>query len=192
MEKIGLFGGTFNPIHIGHLILAQTVLEKIRLDRIMFIPCRIPALKQVSFLAPDQDRLNMLKLATEYESRFFVSDIELKREGISYTIDTIKELFSEDKEFFLILGEDNIKDFKNWKEPEEIVRLVKLIIVNRGGYENNIPASIYEKEVIKCKIPNIEISSTTIRDRIANNLTIKNFVPDSVYKYILDNKLYRR
>lgn len=192
MKKIGIFGGTFNPIHNGHLILAQIVLEKYNPDEFHFIPCKIPALKNSESLVEGFHRLNMIKSVIKYEPRFILSDIELKRGGKSFTIDTLLELKSKDNELNLIIGEDNIKDFNKWKNPEKILELAKLIVVNRGGYENQIPVQILSKEISVCRIPNIEISSSEIRRRIEQNLSIRYFVPDEVFSYIALNNLYKK
>lgn len=189
--KIGILGGSFNPVHIGHLILARTVLEEIRLDKIIFIPCYIQPLKSSREFAFPEHRLEMLRLALEGNDSFEISDIEIKRKGKSYTVDTLKILKKTYDDLFFIIGIDNLREFHKWKEPDKILRLAKLIVTNRGGIDQKIPKRIRRKEIITCKIPNIEISSSYIRERIREGKSIKFLVPDNVEKYILINNLYK-
>ncbi len=191
MKKIGLLGGSFNPIHIGHLILANTVLESLQLDFIIFIPCNIQPLKPESSLIDANARLEMIKLAIENNNKFSVSDIEINRGGKSYTIETIKYFKNLYDDLYFIIGADNIKDFDNWKDPDDIILLAKIVVTNRGGIKFSLPQKLRDKEVLVIKIPNIEISSTDIRERIKNNKSIKYFVPEKVEEFILNNNLYK-
>ena len=123
--KIGLFGGTFDPIHVGHLIIAETIFSDFLLDRIFFIPTAVPPHKNSDSVSPTDRRLEMVKLAVEDRSGFDVSDTELQRGGVSYTIDTIRWFQNSESlkggSFFLIIGSDSLYDIKNWKHPEEIL-----------------------------------------------------------------------
>jgi nicotinate-nucleotide adenylyltransferase len=190
MEKIAILGGSFNPIHIGHLILANTVCEEFNLDKIIFVPCYIQPLKSNKDFASAEDRLAMIKLAIQNNPKFELSDIEIKRKGKSYTVDTLKYFKQKYDDLYFVIGADNIKDFHRWKEPDTILKLTKLIVTNRGGIEKKIPQRLRGKKIFVCKIPDIEISSTLIRNNIRSNKSIKYLVPEKVEKYIIKNKLY--
>jgi nicotinate-nucleotide adenylyltransferase len=166
---VGIYGGTFDPVHVGHIITAQRVLEKRKLDKIIFIPAYISPLKTDKKYAPPEHRLNMLKLGLEETDNFITSDIELKRKNISYTIDTLKELKKTYDEIELIIGYDNLLVFHKWHKPDEILELCKLVVLHRK----------------------VEISSTEIRERIENNLPIDFLVPLKVKEYIYNNGLYK-
>jgi len=184
--KIGILGGSFNPPHIGHMILAEFVKEHLNLDRIIFIPCNIPPHKSKREIVPGKHRLRMLELALKGRKGYLVSDLELKRGGISYTVDTLKILkkkYSKGK-LFLIIGSDLYQDFSTWYKPEEIKKLVKLVVVVRTLLKKK------GKNIIFLKMPKIEISSSLIRERLKKGLSIRWFVPEEVRKYILRNKLY--
>jgi nicotinate-nucleotide adenylyltransferase len=190
MEKIAILGGSFNPIHIGHLILANTVCEEFNLDKIIFVPCYIQPLKSNKDFASAEDRLAMIKLAIQNNPKFELSDIEIKRKGKSYTVDTLKYFKQKYDDLYFVIGADNIKDFHRWKEPDTILKLAKLIVTNRGGIEQKIPKRLRGKKIFVCKIPDIEISSTLIRNNTRSNKSIKYLVPEKVEKYIIKNKLY--
>lgn len=191
MRKVCIIGGSFNPIHIGHLILANTVLEKLNLDEMIFVPCYIQPLKGDKDFAEANHRLEMIKLAISNNPKFSVSDIEIKRKGKSYTVDTLKFFKKRYDNLYFVIGADNIRDFHKWKEPDTIINLAKLIVTNRGGFDVRIPQKIRGKKILPCTIPQIEISSTMIRKKIRNNQSIKYFVPESVEYYIYTNNLYK-
>ncbi len=190
MKKIGILGGSFNPVHLGHLILANTVLEKFQLDQILFIPCYLQPLKSRDNFATAEDRLKMLSLSIKGNKKFKISKIELNRKGKSFTVDTLRELSNDKNDYYFIIGADNLKDFYNWKEPREILRLAKMIVTNRGGIQKKIPKKIFNKKIMECKIPNIEISSTEIRNFVASKRSIKYFVSREVENFIYKKKLY--
>ncbi len=193
--KIGIFGGTFNPPHIGHLIVAEYIREEAKLDKVIFIPCSTPPHKQdknyLSRIASPEHRFEMVKIAIKGNPYFEVSDIEIKRGGISYTIDTINQLIEKFKndEFYLLIGADQFKEFHTWRSPYEIVKKVKLIVFNRPNYI--IPDTEFSKFAEFITVPNIEISASSIRKRIKDGKSIKYLVPDEVEKYIYANGLYR-
>lgn len=176
-QKIGLFGGSFNPIHHGHLIIAQRALEEYKLDYICFIPCFNPPkdYKDSKNFADSKHRLNMLYHATNQVRKFYFSDMEINRKGITYTIDTV-ECFKDwnpESELYFICGDDAYKTLNTWKEYKQIRKLIKKFIVfkRKGG---------------------LEISSTLIRKRVKEGLSIQYLVPEDVRAYIRQNKLYRR
>ena len=191
--KIAILGGTFDPPHLGHLILADTVLKELNYDKVLFIPSKIPPHKNISGEVSNEDRLNMLKLSIEDDKRFSFDDYELKSEGISYSIKTLNYLYQNyniDGKIALIIGADLIKDFHKWKEPEKISELANIVAVNREENENLLKENI-EKYKIKIIIaPRIDISSTLIRERIKKNKAFRYFLNDKVYDYIISNKLY--
>ena len=191
--KIAILGGTFDPPHLGHLILAETVLKELNYDKVLFIPSKIPPHKNISGEVSDEDRLNMLKLSIEDDKRFSFDDYELKNEGISYSIKTLNYLYQNyniDGKIALIIGADLIKNFHKWKEPEKISELTNIVAVNREENDNLDKENI-EKYNIKIIIaPRIDISSTLIRERIKKNKAFRYFLNNKVYDYIISNKLY--
>ena len=191
--KIAILGGTFDPPHLGHLILADTVLKELNYDKVLFIPSKIPPHKNISGEVSNEGRLNMLKLSIEDDKRFSFDDYELKSEGISYSIKTLNYLYQNyniDGKIALIIGADLIKDFHKWKEPEKLSELANIVAVNREENENLFKENI-EKYKIKIIIaPRIDISSTLIRERIKKNKAFRYFLNDKVYDYIISNKLY--
>jgi nicotinate-nucleotide adenylyltransferase len=193
--KIGILGGTFNPIHIGHLILAEEAREKLGLDRIIFVPTHMPPHKDNSDIAPANARLKMLKLAIAGNKYFSVSDIEIKRAGRSYTIDTVRELqkqFPEHKLYFII-GSDLLKYVDDWKDLDEITRIVKFIVATRPNFPlEDIFAYAASKltGVSTIAIRAVDVSGFEIRSQVKENKSFRYLVPDAVYKYIKKNKLY--
>lgn len=191
--KIGIVGGTFDPVHHGHLITAQSVLHQRNLDKILFIPCFISPHKTDVCSSSPADRLEMLKLSIAGNEKFSYSDYEIANEGISYTINTIRYLKETYNNIELIIGYDNFVKFDTWKEPDKIVELAKLIVLKRSYNETSpVPESNrFKSNAIFVDTPLIDISSTGIRDRVKNNLPIDFLLPESVKKYIIDNKLYK-
>jgi nicotinate-nucleotide adenylyltransferase len=193
--KVGIFGGTFNPPHIGHLIVAEFVREEAKLDKIIFVPCASPPLKQnldyLSQLAGPEHRFEMVKIAIKGNPFFEVSDIEIKRGGVSYTIDTINQMLERfpSYNFHLLIGADQFKSFHLWREPDEIVRKVQLIVFNRPGFD--IPKSKFSPFAMFISVPNIDVSASTIRFRVKSGKSIKYLVPPGVEEYIYVNGLYR-
>ncbi len=191
-KRVCLFGGTFNPVHLGHLILANTVLETFEFDKVIFIPSYIQPLKSPQELAPPDDRVIMLKLATRDNPKFTVSDIEIRRKGKSYTIETLRYFKKKFDNLYFVIGADNIKEFHKWKEPDAILEIAKIIVTNRGGLDIKIPSKIRGKKILTCQIPQIEISSSIIREKIQGNKSIKYLVPESVENYIIKKNLYKK
>ena len=187
--NIGILGGTFNPIHIGHLILAEEVREKLKLGRIIFVPTYLPPHKNNSDIAPAGERLAMIKLAIKGNKYFSVSDIEIKRNGQSYTIDTIKEFkkIYPKEELYFIIGSDLLKYLDDWKDLGEIIKMVSFIVATRPGYAlEKIPSHIST-----IPIRAVDISGFEIRKAIKENKSFRYLVPESVLKYILKKRFYR-
>jgi nicotinate-nucleotide adenylyltransferase len=186
--KIGILGGTFNPIHIGHLILAEEARENLGLDKIIFVPTFLPPHKDNSDIAPASDRLAMVKIAIRGNKYFSVSEIEIKRDGRSFTIDTLKEFKKEysQEELYFIIGSDLLKYLDEWKDLAEIIKLVKFVVVTRPGYPlENIPSYIKTMAIRA-----VDVSAFQIRECIRQNKSFRYLVPEAVYKYIIKKRLY--
>lgn len=190
MSKVGIFGGTFDPIHIGHLITAQSVREIRNLDKIIFIPAFISPHKSDMKTSSAEDRLNMIKLAIDGIPFFDYSDIEIKKGGVSYTIDTLKELKKIHDEMEFIIGYDNIFTFHTWKEPDEIMKLASIIVLKRKSSHPPQFEDKYYKKAVFVQTRGIEISATDLRERVRKGLPINFLVPPKVMEYIYDHKLY--
>ncbi len=216
-QKIGVLGGTFNPVHYGHLAAAEEIRDRLKLDRVLFIPVHLPPHKQEEDLPSATQRLEMVRLATAGNPHFKVSDIEVKREGLSYTIDTIEALraASPGAEFFFITGLDSFMEIQTWKDWEKLLTLCCFVVLSRPGYnfkdllkigfmkqsEKELDAldrgvetqMVIESDGIKVcleLIPFYDISSTDIRKRTREARTIKYHLPETVENYIIENKLY--
>ena len=198
MREIGIMGGTFNPIHMGHLIAAQEVLNKMNMDKIIFIPTGNPPHKSKREVISALDRYEMVKLAVESNERFGVSDIEINRKGQTYSYDTLTELHNMyyETQFYFIIGFDTLKEIDTWKRFCDVCSMTKFIVVNRGNTCSEIEEEILIKEkkygsnFSLVEIPDIKISSTDIRDRIKSNKSIKYLVSDEVEGYIKQKGLY--
>jgi len=184
-------GGTFDPVHTAHLAIAELAVEQLGLEKLLFIPAWIAPHKidRKNKTARAEHRYNMLKLATRDNSNFDVSDIELNREGTSYTIDTLEQIrnkYSGKVKLFMLIGSDNYLTFNTWRSPEEIHKLAQVVVYNRPGSS----VSGVELPFLMLKGPEMGITSTWIRDRILKNKSIHYFLPDEVRKYIYEQKLY--
>lgn len=197
--KLGIFGGTFDPVHLGHLILAERCRDECGLDEVWFVPASSPPHKDDSSITPAQARAEMLEFAIAGCPHFAVSRIELEREGPSYTVDTLQQLVDEgaDRELFLLIGADSLHDFGSWREPERIAQLATVVAVNRG--REPLPnaaettAALGEQiasRVVHLNIPPIDVSATEIRERIKSERTIRFLTPRAVEAYIRENQLY--
>ena len=190
--KICLFGGTFDPPHIGHLLIAQTVCEAENFDKILFIPANKPPHKNK--LTNVDHRLAMLSLAVKENPNFEISDVEIERGGVSYTIDTLKEvrnnIINDEDELFYLIGSDSLLEFRNWKKPREILKESQVVVAIRPGFRpSDIPAWILHK-IQFANIPRFEISSSNIRERWIENKTIRYLVTLPVWEYINKYRLY--
>ncbi|MBN1914158.1 MAG: nicotinate-nucleotide adenylyltransferase [Candidatus Omnitrophica bacterium] len=187
--QIGILGGTFNPVHIGHLILAEEAREKLALDKIIFVPAYLPPHKDNAQIVSAKHRYAMLRLATKTNRSFLVSGIEIKRAGRSYTIDTLKDLkkiYPED-ELSFIIGSDLLNYLEEWKDLREIIEMVKFIVATRPGYPlEKIPS--YIKTVA---IRAVDISAFEVRQAVKEGRSFRYLVPEAVCKYIINNRLYK-
>lgn len=191
MSNIGIYGGTFDPIHTGHLITAQSVCEIRKLDKIIFIPSFISPHKTNRITTLPKHRIEMLKLAIEGIPYFDISDIEIERKDISFTIDTLNTLKSSYKNIELIIGFDNLITFDTWKEPDRILELAKLIVLRRKVKDEILPKNKFFDDAIFVDTPLIEIYGTDIRKRIKENRNINFLVPQKVKAYIYKHNLYK-
>lgn len=190
--NIGLYGGSFNPPHLGHLIVAETLREQFRLDQIWWIPARQPPHKAEATLVSPQHRLAMTRRATHDHPAFAVSDVEVQRAGASYTVDTVRALQTAhpDETFSLLLGSDSLRHFSAWRDPEEIVARVSLIVYPRpGAAEVDVESSLAGR-VRFAEAPLLAISGTAIRARLRAGRSIRYLVPEAVRVYIEQHGLY--
>ncbi len=198
--KLGVMGGTFDPVHTGHLIAAEEARVKLALDTILFVPAGRPWLKAGCFITPAAHRVQMVRLATESNPFFELSTIEVERPGHSYTVDTMRELrdrYGSKVELFFILGSDSVSGLPQWKEPEEILHLCSLAVMRRAG---GLPPEQKKSEqllsgnrdkIVFVDMPVIGISSSDIRERVRKGLSVRYMVPDAVERYIAEEDLYR-
>lgn len=195
---MGIMGGTFNPIHLGHLMIAEEARQTFHLDKILFVPSYVTPNKQVSGATAAQ-RLEMTRLAVADNPCFAVSDIEIKRQGRSYTVDTlreIKKLYGPSYILYFISGTDTIQDLPNWHRPEEILSLCQFVGATRPDGSQSIGQVIDHfgdlgKHILKLTVPTMQISSTELRRRIANGQSVRYMMPPAVVEYIRKNGVYQ-
>lgn len=189
MSRIGILGGTFDPPHNGHLALATAAIRELRLIRVIFIPARFPPHKPAEDVSSEGDRVAMLKLAIDVDSRFEVSKIELERDGPSFTVDTLARLKIDNPgdDFFFLIGSDNVSEMETWRKPEEILKLVRVAAVVRPGYSIR---GKFADLIEKFEMDAVDISSTDIRERVRSGEPIAGLVPGPVEDYIKSKGLY--
>lgn len=188
-HQIGILGGTFNPPHLGHLLIAEGVVNALHLNRVLFIPDAQPPHIQGKNTIPAKDRVAMVKEAIADNPHFCLDELEVRRGGKSFTIDTIKELKRRDPlaQYYFIIGADMVNDLPNWHEIDKLVQIVTFVAVRRPG------VTIHSKyPVIWVDVPQVAISSSGIRDRVAKGESIRYLVPDGVAAYIKEHKLYEK
>lgn len=205
MALIGIMGGTFNPIHLGHVKLAQAAFEQYNLDKVIFIPSSEPPHKKNEAIVSGLHRLNMVKLAIQDFSYFETSDMELNREGYTYTYDTLKELHGQNTqdEIYFIIGADSLFNFEKWNHPDEIVKMCILLVADRDDipidkFVNQIDylKEKYQADIRILKTPMMDISSTQIRNAMSDNIIDNadninlNLIDKNVIDYISQNRLY--
>lgn len=197
--RLGIFGGTFDPVHIGHLILAEACREACQLDEIWFVPAASPPHKQTRNVSSAKDRLQMLQFAIAGHSQFKISRMELDRDGPSYTVDTLAELADQDghRELFLIIGGDSLADFPQWREPGRILELATVVAANRGRQALDIseaaeslgPLARQRLQVVT--MPAVDISASELRERVRQGRSIRYQTPRPVELYIQQRGLYQ-
>ena len=200
MKKIGVFGGTFDPIHLGHLYIAYEAKRKLGLDKILFIPSGNPPHKQLKKVTDSFYRYKMVEASIKNYEGFEVSDYEVKKHTLSYTFKTLEYLKTlyENSEIYFITGGDCLIDLETWTNVPRILELCKFVVFNRPGHskedflnQKRIIENRYDKEILYLHLLNLEISSTMIRERVKENLSVEFFVPKDVNDMIKEFKLYR-
>lgn len=191
--KIGILGGTFDPPHVGHLIVAQDAALALGLDRILFVPAARPPHKEAAAITPPGLRAAMLALAIEHDGRFAMDPLELDRAGASYTVDTLRELAAREPAtiWTLLIGADQYREFDTWRGPDEIRRLARVAVLSRGGTHGATdPAQTRGAGDLAVNVTRIDISATALRARVAAGLPIRYLVPRAVEEFIFEQKLY--
>lgn len=199
MTRTGLMGGTFDPIHVGHLLIAEQARHHWRLDQVVFIPSARPPHKQDEEVTPPEQRYEMALLATATNPAFTCSRLELERSGHSYTVDTLRhflEAGSDPEHLFFISGADAVLDILTWRRHEEAIGLATFLAAPRPGYDlgaidRTLPAA-YRKRIHALEAPAIAISGTEVRDRVRDGRPIRYLVPEPVEAYIRKHRLYER
>ncbi|MCX5994800.1 MAG: nicotinate-nucleotide adenylyltransferase [Chloroflexi bacterium] len=200
-SKIGVLGGTFDPIHLGHLIVAEDIRQKLGLGEVLFVPAGRPwlKLKEEKPISAAEHRLDMVRLAVASNPYFKVSTLEIDRPGLSYSIDTILELKAKlgaGAEIYFIVGPDALAELPRWKDPGRLIEICQVVGIGRPGHtqteshilESSIPG--VSQRIMLVDVPQIDISATEIRKRVAQGLSIRYLVPEAVEKYIAEHKLY--
>ena len=200
--RLGIFGGTFDPIHFGHLVLAEQCREQCSLDEVWFVPAALPPHKQDAIISPAKIRSEMIEFAISGNPQFKLSRIELDRSGPSYTVTTLEQLQAEDpaRELFLLVGADSIREMGTWRQPLRILELATIVAVNRGhdlqgetAAQEQLIDSLAGNSASRVRfvqMPGIDVSATDIRHRVAAGLSIRYLVPRAVEMYIRENHVY--
>jgi nicotinate-nucleotide adenylyltransferase len=197
--RVGILGGTFDPIHNGHLVIAEEVRVRLGLDRVLFIPARLSPLKMDEQPASGQHRCRMIELAIADNVHFALSRVDLDRPRPSYTVDTLRILqkeLGEGTQIFFIMGQDALETLPHWRDPEEIVELAQLVVAQRPGYEPDVETLATKvpglrPRLILLETPELSVSSTELRRRISTGWPIRYQVPDAVMRYIQQEYLYQ-
>ncbi len=201
MKKIGIMGGTFNPVHLAHLVLAESAREQAGLSAVMFLPSKRTAEKAESYILPDELRCRLLELAIAGNPDFYLSTLEIERGGVTYTADTVTALKegNPDTEFYFIIGGDSLVSFPAWRSPEVIVKHAHLLATSRGGIsgEEILAAAARIRREFGAKVqffdtPKMEISSTEIRRRLAAHSSVKYLVPEAVERFLKEQGCYQK
>ncbi|MDF2486784.1 MAG: hypothetical protein K0R46_2952 [Herbinix sp.] len=199
MKKIGIMGGTFNPIHNGHLFLAENAYEQIGLDEILFMPSKNPPHKAKPDMVTDLQRVEMISLAIRDNPHFTLSTVELERDGFTYTADTLRLLTNENKDvrYYFIVGADSLVMMHQWYDPQTVFNLCTVVAAGRDQMNvRKLTAQVdylkenYQAKICLVEMPMMEISSADIRSRVAGNKTIRYYLPDQVIDYINQHQLY--
>ncbi len=192
MRRLGIYGGTFDPVHVGHLIMAQEAVARLRLDRLLFLPTGRPAHKRSRHITPANHRVAMLRLALRGNPRFGISRLEADRDAVAFTAVTLEHLARTEKaELYFLMGQDSLEEFRTWRDPDRILSLARLVVAPRGdGMLGSLdPAT--RRRVIFLKPPRIDIAASEIRRRLRRGSTVRYWVPDAVLAYIRRHGLYR-
>ena len=213
MPRVAVFGGSFNPIHYGHLLLADEVLELLDLDRVLFVPAAAPPHKPAGALAPAADRFEMVRLAVAGHPRFAVSDLELRRTGPSYTVDTLQALAAAGDALSLVIGSETFLDLLNWREPRRVASLARLVVIPRagsafdpqsaaaqkvlreigveGGFVQAGAGALPPRGVVIAHAASLPLSASDLRRRVREGRSLAFRVPPAVIDYVRAHDLYR-
>lgn len=188
--RIGVFGGTFDPPHTGHLLLALDALDHLDLTRLLLVPAARQPLKQGVEMTSPAHRVAMVRALAEADPRLAVDDSEVARGGLSYTVETLRDLRAAqpEAELFLVMGEDTAATLPQWREPEALALLASVAIAGRGDAQGPLPAGFRAQRL---PVRRVDISATEIRERVRRGLSVQGFVPDAVAAYIAAQQLYR-
>ncbi|MFN0150213.1 MAG: nicotinate-nucleotide adenylyltransferase [bacterium] len=192
--RVGIFGGSFNPIHAGHLMQADEARGELSLDRVIFVPANAPPHKDAAGLLDGEERFRLVELAVAGDPGFEASRVDIDREPPSYTVDTIRivrDSLSPGTELFFLMGADSLIDLPNWRAPEEIVRLARLVVFPRPGYEPAASPFASRAEIVFLAGPRVSISSEEIRARIRGGGPYRYWVPDAVWRRIEECAFYQ-
>lgn len=197
-KRLGILGGTFDPVHNGHIYSAQAVYEHMQMEKVVFIPAYIAPHKVGQEFAPAEDRFKMTELATEDYPYFEVSDIELRRSGVSYTVDTVRELrqLYPEHELYFVIGADTIPQLHTWNRISELLDMVTFVAADRPGYNQAIDeacrnlGAVAREKIITLKTPEYSVSSTEIRQKVKSGNSLEGLVPPRVEEYIKKHRLY--
>lgn len=198
-KKIGIMGGTFNPIHFGHLLLAETAFHQFKLDEILIMPTKNPYYKKISNSVTEDDRVAMVELAIEDNQHFRLSKEELNREGTTYTVETLSHLTTKhpDYEYYFIMGADSLYHIESWKDTEKILEMATIVVAGRAGTGTSLSSQIeyienkYDATIYRLNSPVLEISSNDIRRRVRDGESIRYLLPSKVVDYIYEHNLYQ-
>lgn len=192
--RIGVFGGTFDPPHVGHLIVAQDVVEALRLDRLLLVPVAEPPHKPGRTPASADARARMLEAAVAGDPRMEVSRVEIDRGGPSYTVDTLRWLRGRhpEDEIHLVVGVDQLRGFARWREPEEVARLARLVVLSREGVDPARVAAGVDVSYRTVPVTRVDVSSSDVRGRIREGRSVRYQVPEAVRRIIEEEQLYRQ
>jgi nicotinate-nucleotide adenylyltransferase len=213
LARVGVLGGSFNPIHYGHLLLADEVLEALGLDRLLFVPAAAPPHKPAAQLAPAADRCEMVRRAIADHPKFAVSDLELRRPGPSYTVDTLAELAASGDELFYVVGSETFLDLLTWREPRRIARLARLVVIPRagspfdpesaaaqkvlreigveGGFVHDPGGAVPSRGVLIVHATSLPLSASDLRRRVREGRSLAFRMPPAVIAYVRAHGLYR-
>ena len=199
-KRVGIMGGTFNPIHIGHLLIAENAYEEYQLDEVLFLPSKNPPHKEGYDVAKEEERKKMISLAVEGNGHFSFSELEFERDGKTYSVDTMEILKKRypENEYFYLIGADSLYNLESWHRAEDLMRMTRFLVATRDHHsynEMNVFAEClrgaYGADIAFLNTPTIEISSSELREKVRLNKSIMYFVPDKVREYIIAHRLYK-
>lgn len=190
-RRVGIFGGTFDPVHMGHLLMAEEAVERLRLDRLVFLPAGRPAHKRDRSITPVEHRLAMLRLAARGNPRFAVSRLEADHDGVTYTVESLEHFAKAERaELYFVMGQDSLDEFRTWRDPDRILSLARLAVVPRGEMERPSLDAAVRRRVVFLKPPRIGIAASEIRRRLGRKRSVRYWLPDPVLAYIKRHGLY--